>query len=199
MRPALGASLALTLLAAYAPTRLAAQQWRAAAWGGYEGVTDGEDWTALGGQLTVGSRRGDAAWIAVERLGRFGAHDVSTRAGLVLRPTARWWLTAEAATSREPVFAPKNAWEADATALVARGSSAGLGYRRQNYALGAVDVVMPHVAVDLRGVTWEARVFVSRNPSERTDVAALVRATLPLGRRAAAWFGAGAGRESYVV
>jgi YaiO family outer membrane protein len=119
--------------------------------------------------------------------------------GVVVHPAARWWLTAEAATAPEPAFAPKNAWEANVTALVARGASAGVSYRRQNYASGPVDILIPHTTVDLRRVTWEIRVFVSRNPSQQTDVAGLLRATFLVGGRTSVWVGAGAGRESYVT
>lgn len=189
----------LLLLAARPPNRLPAQAWRVAAWGTYEGVTDADDWSVLGGQLSLVSLRGDGAWIAAERLGRFGAQDVAVRIGGVLHPAPRWWVTAEAASAVDPDFAPKNAWEADVAALVAPRVSVGLGYRRQNYVVGAVDVVMPHLSVEVSRVSWDTRVFISRNPSDRTDVAFFGRATIPLGRRGAAWLGGGAGRESYLV
>jgi YaiO family outer membrane protein len=200
VRPASkGLVAALLLLAAYSPGRLPAQGVRAAGWAGYEDVTDDRDWTVLGGQLTLVGRRGHGAWLAAERLGRFGARDVTARLGGVLHPGARWWLTAEVATSAAPAFAPRNAWEADASTLLGPRTGAGLGYRRQNYRMGAVNVVMPHLRLEAGRTWWDARVYVSRNPSERTDVAFLIRATRPAGRRATVWVGGGAGRESYVV
>ena len=179
--------------------RLTAQGWRVVAWGAYEGVTDADDWSALGGQLSRVSRRGHGAWLAAEQLGRFGARDVTVRVGGVWHPGPRWWITAEFSTGTDPEFAPKNAWEADATTLLGPRAGVGVGYRRQNYFAGPVDVAIPHLRVEVGRTSWDARVFLSRNPSERTDVAYLVRVTVPVGPRAAAWLGAGAGRESFVV
>ncbi len=94
---------------------------------------------------------------------------------------------------------PKNSWEADVTALATRTVALGLGYRRQNYVVGPVDVVMPHAGLQAGRTALEARIYVSRNPSNRTDMAVFLRATTSLSRRAAGWIGAGAGRESYLV
>ncbi|HXF96173.1 MAG TPA: YaiO family outer membrane beta-barrel protein [Gemmatimonadales bacterium] len=187
------------VLAAAAPARLPAQALHVTAWAGYESVTDARDWSTLGGRLAAMSRRGDGAWIAVERLGRFGAEDVTARLGGVLRPGPRWWLTVEAATALDPDFAPRNAWETDLSVLLVRGAGVGMGYRRQNYLPGAVDILVPHASIEAGGWSWDALVFVSRNPSDRTDLAVLVRAAVPLGRRGGVWLGGGAGRESYVV
>src|SRR3989442_486772 len=94
---------------------------------------------------------------------------------------------------------PKNWWEADATALVARRAALGLSYRRWNYVVGPVDFVIPHFALETQSIAWDLRVFVSRNPSRRTDAAFYVRAAAPLVRRAGWLISAGAGRESYLV
>ena len=188
------------LLAAWvgAPA-LGAQTVRVAGWGSYEGVTGGEDWSSAGAQFTLATARGHAGWVAAEHTGRFGETDLTTRAGGLLHPASRWWLTAEAGTAREPTFMPKNSWEADVTALVTRRASLGLGYRRSNYVVGAVDVVIPHLTVQTRAVSWDLRVFVSRNPSERTDAAFYLRATTALAENASLWVLGGAGRESYLV
>lgn len=190
----------MTLLVVIAPGGpLAAQIGRVTLWGGYEGVTGSDDWTTLGAQLTGTSRRGDALWVAGERLGRFGAHDVTTRVGVVLHPMANWWVSAEGATAAQPAFAPKNSWEFDVTARLTAHASTGMRYRRQNYVVGAVDVGIPHFTAYLGRVGLELRVFVSRNPSARTDVALLTRATAPLTSHLTVWLGVGAGRESYLV
>jgi YaiO family outer membrane protein len=176
-----------------------AQQVRLAGWGVYEDVESSNDWWTLGGRLTFAATRGDAGWVALEGYGRFGAEDVSVRVGAVLHPTPRWWVTVEGTTSPRPAFLAKNSWEADVTALVGKRASAGMGFRRQNYAAGAVNLVMPHATLHVAGVSLDGRVFVSRNPSERTDVAFMVRAGQALGPHGAFWLGGGAGRESYVV
>lgn len=180
-------------------TLLLVQTLRLAAWGSYEDVSNSEDWSSLGAQVTLGSARGHSAWLAAELLGRFDETDVVERLGVTLHPAARWWLTAEAGTASRPIFMPKNTWDADVTALVAPRAAAGVGYRRWNYAVGPVDIVMPHVSLQTRAVAWDARVYVSRNPSDRTDVAFTLRASKPLTRRTAFWVLGGAGRESYLV
>jgi len=180
-------------------TLLLVQTLRVAAWGSYEDVTASDHWSTLGVQGTVATSAGHAAWVAGERFERFGASDVMTRLGATLHPTRRWWITAEAGTATEPVFMPKNTWEADVTALVAPRAAAGVGYRRWNYVVGPVDIVMPHVALQTRALAWDARAFVSRNPSDRTDVAFTLRLTKPLNLRTALWVLGGAGRESYLV
>jgi YaiO family outer membrane protein len=178
---------------------LVGQTTRAAAWASYDGVTGSDDWRSVGAQVSWRSRRGDAVWAGAELVSRFGTDDASERIGAVLHPRPRWWLTLEAGTAAGPELVPKNSWEADVTTLATRIASVGLGYRRQNYVVGPVDVVMPHAGVQLGRTAWEARIYVSRNPSDRTDVAGFVRATTSLSRRAAGWVGAGAGRESYLV
>ena len=193
-KPSVAALLALCLA-----TPCLSQNLRISAWSSYEAVTASQDWTTLGAQLTATSARGHGGWIAAEVLGRFGETDVTERVGAVVHPTPRLWLTAEAGTARQPVFMPKNTWEADASALVARRSSIGLGYRRLNYGVGPVDVVTPHVTLETSRMSWTMRVFVSRNPSRRTDVAVSLRATRALTRRTTASLLGAAGRESYLV
>ena len=193
-KPSVAALVALCLA-----TPCLSQNLRISAWSSYEAVTASQDWTTLGAQLTATSARGHGGWIAAEVLGRFGETDVTERVGAVVHPTPRLWLTAEAGTARQPVFMPKNTWEADASALVARRSSIGLGYRRLNYGVGPVDVVTPHVTLETSRMSWTMRVFVSRNPSRRTDVAVSLRATRALTRRTTASLLGAAGRESYLV
>ena len=193
-KPSVAALLALCIA-----TPGLAQNVRVSAWSSYEAVNASQDWTTLGAQLTATSARGHGGWIAAEVLGRFGETDVTERVGAVVHPTPRLWLTAEAGTARQPVFMPKNTWEADASALVARRSSIGLGYRRLNYGVGPVDVVTPHVTLQTSRMSWTMRVFVSRNPSRRTDVAVSLRATRALTRRTTASLLGAAGRESYLV
>jgi YaiO family outer membrane protein len=178
---------------------LLVQTLRLAAWGAYEDVSNSEDWSTLGAQVTAATARGHSAWLAAELLGRFGETDVVERLGGTLHPSARWWVSVEAGTAAQPIFMPKNTWEADVTALVTPRASAGVGYRRWNYAVGPVDIVMPHVSVQTRTIAWDARVYLSRNPSDRTDAAFTLRATTPLTRRTALWVLGGGGRESYLV
>lgn len=180
-------------------TLLLLQTLRLAAWSSYEDVTRSNDWSTVGAQLTATTARGHSAWVAGERFGRYGETDVMLRGGGVVHAGARWWLTAEAGTSREPVFTPRNTWEVDVTALAAPRVSGGIGYRRWNYTAGPVDIVMPHAALQTRSLAWDGRVYISRNPAERTDVAFTLRLTKPLNRRTAVWLLGGAGRESYVV
>lgn len=183
----------------FAAAGLRAQTLRVAAWGSYDGVTNSAHWSTAGGQLTLATARGDAGWAAAELVGRFGATDATERIGGVLHPTPRWWMTVEAGTATRPEFMPKNSWEADVTALVAQRASVGLGYRRWNYVVGPVDIVIPHFTVPTRSVSWDLRVYVSRNPSQRTDAAFSLRATTSLTPRTAVWVLGGAGRESYLV
>lgn len=193
-KPSVAALLVLGLA-----TPCLGQGLRLSAWSTYESVTASEDWTTLGAQLTFTSARGHGGWVAAEVLGRFGETDATERIGGVLHPTQRLWLTAEAGTARQPVFIPKNTWEADVTALVARRASLGVGYRRLNYAAGAVDVVMPHVTTETSRMSWSLRVYLSRNPSRRTDTAVSLRATRALSRRTTGSLLGAAGRESYLV
>ena len=179
--------------------RLGAQTVRVATWGSYEGVTASQNWTTAGAQVTLAVPQGHAAWVSGELTGRFGTTDGTTRVGGVVHPISRWWVSVEAGTAARPEFMPKNSWEADATTLLARHASFGLGYRRWNYVVGPVDFVIPHLALETRSMTWDLRVFVSRNPSRRTDAAFYLRATTSLARRAGWWISAGAGRESYLV
>ncbi len=143
--------------------------------------------------------RGHSVWATGERLSRFSVVDATERVGGVLHPAPRWWITLEAGTARQPNFMPKNTWEADVTALVKQRATFGLAYRRWNYVVGPVDIVIPHVSLQTRVVSWDLRVSLSRNTSRRTDAAFYVRATKPLTRRVVGWALGGAGRESYLV
>jgi hypothetical protein len=193
-KPSVAALLALCLA-----TPCLSQSLRVAAWTSYEGVTRSNDWSTAGAQLTVSSARGHAGWVAGELLGRFGETDVTERLGGVLHAGQRVWLTAEAGTARRPVFMPKNTWYGDATALVTRRASVGLGYRRWNYAVGPVDIVIPHISTEASNISWDLHVYLSRNPSRRTDTAVSLRAGHALSRRTSGWVMGGAGRESYLV
>jgi len=193
-KPSVAALLALCLA-----MPCLSQSLRISAWSSYEAVTASQNWSTLGAQLTLSSARGHSGWIAAEVLGRFGETDVTERAGVLVHPTPRLWLTAEAGTAHRPNFMPKNTWEADASALVARRSSIGLGYRRWNYGVGPVDVLMPHITTETSRMSWSMRVFVSRNPSRRTDTAVSLRVARALTRRTTASLLGAAGRESYLV
>ncbi len=192
-------SLMWTLVALALGGPAAAQQWRLAAWGGYDGVTGSTDWQNYGGQLTWTGAAGHAVWAAVELLERFGERDGSEKLGVLVHPAARWWASLEAGTAIETELVPKNSWELDVTGRATARLAAGVGYRRQNYVVGAVDLVMPHASLAAGTLTWDARMFLSRNPSRRTDAAGFVRVTRTLSTRVDAWAGAGAGRESYLV
>jgi len=178
---------------------LAAQTPRVAVWGSYEGVTESPDWSTAGAQFTLSTARGHAAWVAAELLSRFGVNDATERIGGVLHPAPRWWITVEAGRALRPAFMPKNTWEVDVTALVAGRASLGVAYRRWNYVVGPVNVVIPHASLQTRNVSWDFRLYLSRNPSQRTDAAFYLRATTPLTRRVVGWLLGGAGRESYMV
>jgi len=193
-KPSVAALLALCLA-----TPCLGQTARISGWGSYEAVTASQDWSTLGAQLTLTSTRGSGGWVAAEYYGRYGETDFAARLGAVAHPTTRFWFTAEAGTSKRPVFTPKNTWEVDATALVAARSSVGVGYRRWNYGVGPVDVVIPHITTETSRMVWTVRAFISRNPSKRTDTAVSLRATRSLTRRTAVSLLGAAGRESYLV
>ncbi len=193
-KPSVAALIALCLA-----TPCLGQSLRISGWSSYEVVTASQDWSTIGAQLTATTARGHGGWVAAEYYGRYGETDVAERLGGVAHPTPRLWLTAEAGTSRRPVFTPKNTWETDATVLVAARTSAGLGYRRWNYAVGPVDVLMPHLTTESNRMSWSLRAFISRNPSKRTDTAAALRATRALTRRTTISLLGAAGRESYLV
>ena len=198
-RKGFGKASVAALIALCCATPCLGQRVRVNAWSSYEAVENSQDWSTLGAQLTLASARGHSGWVAAEVLGRFGATDVTERIGGVVHPTQRLWLTAEAGTSRRPVFSPANTWETDVSGLVAARTSVGLGVRRWNYAVGPVDVLMPHFTAETRPMSWSVRVFISRNPSKRTDTAASLRATRAVSRRTTiSLLGAG-GRESYLV
>jgi YaiO family outer membrane protein len=168
-------------------------------WSAYEAVDESDDWTTLGGQLTLRSSKGSGGWVAVEMLGRYSETDLTGRLGGVLHPNDRWWFTLEAGTSQEPVFSPKNTWEADVATLIGRRSSVGLAYRRANYSEGPVDIVMPRFATETAKMSWTMRVFISRNPSDRTDWAGQLQVARAFSRRiTGSLLGAG-GRETYSV
>jgi hypothetical protein len=193
-KPSVAALLALCLA-----TPCLSQSVRFTGWGSYEDVKGSQNWYTGGGQFTLTTARGHGAWVAAEVLGRFAATDVTERAGTVVHPTSRLWLTAEAGTSRLPNFSPKNTWEFDASALVLPRSSFGVGYRRWNYAVGPVDVVMPHFTTESARMSWSMRVFFSRNPSKRTDTAAQLRVARVVTRRTTLSLLGATGRESYLV
>jgi YaiO family outer membrane protein len=176
-----------------------AQSVRVSAWSSYESVTASQDWSSVGAQLTATTARGHSGWFAAEYFGRFGETDVAERLGGSLHPTQRLWLTAETGTSRRPIFTPMNTWDADASGLVAARTSVGIGYRRWNYAVGPVDVLMPHLTTETSRMSWSMRVFLSRNPSKRTDTAVSLRVARALTRRTTASLLGAAGRESYLV
>jgi hypothetical protein len=94
---------------------------------------------------------------------------------------------------------PKNTWEADITARVTPRASLGLAYRRWNYAVGPVDILIPHLSLETRANASDLRVYLSRNTSKRTDAAFSLRVTHSVSQRTAAWVLGGAGRESYFV
>jgi len=174
-------------------------QSRVNVWSAYEAVDESDDWTTLGGQLTMRSSKGSGGWLAVEMLGRYGDTDVTGRLGGVLHPNDRWWFTLAAGTSKEPRFSPKNSWEADAAALIGRRSSVGLTYRRGNYTDGPVDIVVPRFTTETAGISWTLHLFISRNPSDRTDWAGQLQVARAFSRRiTASLLGAG-GRETYSV
>lgn len=198
-RKGFGKTSVAALLALCLAAPCLAQGLRLTAWSSYETVEESEDWTTLGGQLTLRSARGNGGWLAVEMLGRYGETDVAGRVGGVLHPTQRLWFTLEAGTSKEPVFSPRNTWEADASALIADRSSLGLGYRRWNYAEGPVDILMPHFTTRTGKLTWTLRGFISQNPSDETDYAASLQVAHALSRRTTAWLLGAAGRETYQV
>jgi YaiO family outer membrane protein len=198
-RKGFGKASVAALIALCCATPGLAQSVRVNAWSSYEAVENSQDWSTFGAQLTLTSARGHAGWVAAEVLGRFGATDVMERIGGVSHPTQRLWLTAEVGTSQRPVFSPENTWETDVTGLVAARTSVGIGVRRWNYAVGPVDVLMPHFTAETRRMSWSVRVFLSRNPSKRTDAAASLRATRALSRRTTVSLLGAAGRESYLV
>jgi hypothetical protein len=68
-----------------------------------------------------------------------------------------------------------------------------------NYGAGPVDVVMPHLTTETNRMSWSMRVYLSRNPSRRTDTAVSLRAARALTRRTTASLLGAAGRESYLV
>jgi YaiO family outer membrane protein len=175
------------------------QSVRLSAWSSYEAVTASQDWSTLGAQLSLTTAGGHGGWVAAEYSSRYGESDLAERIGGVAHPTARLWLTVEAGTSRRPAFTPKNTWETDATALVAARSSLGLGYRRWNYGVGPVDVLMPHLTTETNKMVWSMRAYISRNPSKRTDTAVSLRATRSMSRRTTVSLLGAAGRESYLV
>jgi YaiO family outer membrane protein len=191
--------LCLAAAPAAATAAAEAQSLVVAGWGSYEVVTERDDWSVAGGQLTLIGRRGDRAWVGGDQLGRFGEQDLVLRAGGALHPATAVWLSLEGTHSTDPAFSPENAAEADVTIVLRSHAATGLGYRYQRYEAGDVHIVMPHATVSLGGVGWEMRMFVARNPAEQTDLAFLLRANFPLGARASGWLGGGAGEESYVV
>jgi hypothetical protein len=193
-KPSVAALLALSIA-----TPCLSQSLRISAWSSYEAVTASQDWSTLGAQVTLSSARGHGGWVAAEVLGRFGETDVTERGGVVVHPGQRVWLTAEAGTALRPVFMPKNTWYIDATSLVTRRASLGLGYRRWNFAAGPVDILIPHITTEAGSISWDLYVYLSRNPSRRTDTAVSLRAGHALSRRTSAWIMGGAGRESYLV
>jgi YaiO family outer membrane protein len=196
-RKGFGKASIATILAVCLATPASGQNLRLGGWGSYERVTDSDDWSTIGAQLTWKTTRGHGVWGAVEIVGRFGETDVTERLGAVLHPTQRLWITAEAGTAQQPVFLPSNTWEADVAGLIAPHASLGLGYRHWNYPVGPVDMLMPHAAIESGRMSWNARVFISRNPTERTDFAVSLQAARAVSRRTTfAVLGSG-GHESF--
>ena len=198
-RKGFGKASVAALLALCLATPCLSQNLRVTAWGSYEAVDDNQDWTSLGAQLTMRSTRGSGGWVAAEALGRYGETDVTERIGGVLHPNERLWFTLEAGTSKAPLFIPHNTWETDASALIAKRSSLGFGYRRWNYAEGPVDVLMPHFTTETSKMAWTMRVFVSRNPSKVWDTAVLLRVARAFSRRVTGSVLGAGGRETYLV
>jgi len=196
-RKGFGKASIATILAVCLATPASGQNLRLGGWGSYERVTDSDDWSTIGAQLTWKTTRGHGVWGAVEIVGRFGETDVTERLGAVLHPTQRLWITAEAGTAQQPVFLPSNTWEADVAGLIAPHASLGLGYRHWNYPVGPVDMLMPHGTIESGRMSWNARVFISRNPTERTDFAVSLQAARAVSRRTTfAVLGSG-GHESF--
>jgi len=199
VRKGFGKAKIAALLVLCLATPCLGQTLRVAGWGSYEGVTASQDWSVAGAQLTIRSSGGHAGWVAGELLGRFGASDMTERLGGVFHAGSRLWLTAEAGTALRPVFMPKNTWYVDATTLLHGRASVGVGYRRWNFAVGPVDIVIPHVTAEATRMSWDLRAYFSRNPSRRTDAAVSLRATRSLSLRTSGSLLGSAGRESYLV
>jgi len=187
------------LLALCLATPCRGQNVRLNGWSSYEKVSDSPDWSAIGGQLTWLTSKGHGAWGAVEAVGRFDKTDVTERIGGVLHPTARLWITAEAGTAQQPVFLPSNTWEGDVAGLVAAHTSLGLGYRHWNYPVGPVDMLMPHTTIETGGgrMSWSARGFISRNPTDRTDLAISLQVIRAVSKRASVSVLGAGGHESF--
>jgi len=197
-RKGFGKASAVALLLLLLATPCLGQS-RVNVWSSYEGVDDSQDWTTLGGQLTMRSAKGSGGWLAAEMLGRYGETDVTERLGGVLHPNDRWWFTLEVGTSKEPVFSPKNSWEADAATLIGHHASVGLTYRRWNYSEGPVDILMPRFTTETPKMSWTMRLFISRNPSDRTDWAGQVQVARAFSRRVTGSLLGAGGRETYSV
>jgi cellulose synthase/poly-beta-1,6-N-acetylglucosamine synthase-like glycosyltransferase len=186
---------ALLTVCLAAPCR--GQNLRVGAWSSYEKVTDSQDWSTLGAQLTVMSPQGHGGWGAVEVVGRFGEVDVTERIGGVWHPTQKLWITGEAGTAQQPVFLPSNTWEADVAGLVAQRASVGVGYRHWTYPVGPVDMFMPHTTIESTRMTWNLRGFISHSPTQETDLALSLQALRAVGARTAVSVLASAGQESF--
>jgi cellulose synthase/poly-beta-1,6-N-acetylglucosamine synthase-like glycosyltransferase len=188
---------ALLALCLAAPTPGRGQNVRLGAWSSYEKVEDSQDWSTIGAQLTFTTPHGHGFWGAGEVVGRFGQTDVTERLGGVWHPTQKLWITGEAGTAQQPVFLPSNTWEADVAGLVAPRASLGLGYRHWNYPVGPVDMLMPHTTIESSRMSWNVRGFISRNPTQRTDLAISLQALRAVGARTAVSVLAAGGRESF--
>jgi cellulose synthase/poly-beta-1,6-N-acetylglucosamine synthase-like glycosyltransferase len=187
-RKGFGKASVATLLVLCLATPCLGQNLRLGGWSSYEKVSDSPDWSTIGGQLTFTTPQGYGAWGAVEVVGRFDETDVTERSGGVLHPTQRLWITGEAGTAQKPVFLPSNTWEADVAGLVAAHASLGLGYRRWNYAVGPVDMLMPHATLETGDtgaghMTWNARAFIARDPTDHTNFAMSLQVARALSRR----------------
>ena len=196
-RKGFGKASIATLLALCLATPCRGQHVRLGGWSSYEKVRDSQDWSTVGAQLTLMTTQGHGGWGAVEVVGRFGQTDVTERIGGVWHPTQKLWITGEAGTAQQPVFLPSNTWEADVAGLFARRASLGLGYRHWTYPLGPVSMLMPHTTIESSRTSWTARGFISRNPTNRTDLAISLQVLHAVGARTAfSLLGAG-GRESF--
>ena len=187
----------ISLLALFAvPSRPTAQV-VASVSGSYESLPEGHDWSTAGGQVSLRWGSGYGLWVAGERVGRFGVTDGGGRLGTVLHPLPRLWIAIEAGAAAQPEFLPKNTWEIDVTTLAAR-TALGVAYRRWNYVVGPVNMLVPHLSIEAPGVGVDIRVPLSRTTAEQTDASVMVRITHRVGARMAAWLLGAAGRESFV-
>ena len=75
----------------------------------------------------------------------------------------------------------------------------GLTYRRWNYTEGPVDILMPRFTTETPKMSWTMRLFISRNPSDRTDWAGQLQVARAFSRRITGTLLGAGGRETYSV